>query len=83
MLNQLPGSPLRKIVDQALITKSYLDLGEDAMSLFRLTSLLVDIQLRHKQNKLDASDKLPGRHLPVDFSLEVDQREDIGNEHKN
>jgi hypothetical protein len=82
--SQLPGSTLKTIVDSALKEGSYSQLSEEAMSLFRLSCLIVDIQLRHKRDKEnEAVDKLPGRHLLVDLPLEVDQREDFGNEHKN
>jgi len=82
--SQHPGSTLKTIVDSALKEGSYSQLSEEAMSLFRLSCLLVDIQLRHRRDtENEPANRLPDQRLLVDLPLEVDQREDSGNEHKN
>ena len=74
---QHPGDHFKELVDTALTKSSISDLSEEAMALYRLSCLVADIQLRHKRSKQNGNTgQLPGQYSPVDFSLEVDQRED-------
>lgn len=74
----------KPIVDQALTKRSYSELDEVSMSLYRLSCKLVDIKLRYKQEQENKGEsQLPGQSSLVDLNLEVGQREDSDSGFKN